>query len=354
MKWSERIVITGVVLAGFFLATPFAFASSVNSQLLSDTLFTVNNYPDAYGALVQSVGNVASSTPFSGIYLKFGDTGFAATPVIRLYEYSDEATFRENPYAGGINVGGCNGATLVTDQQGFVLCSVATTTLQGYPYFYGVYVSNDTSGDFTKIWGTTVWTGNTLFGGYASGGAVATTTNSIYYQLIYGAPVQYYTPDPTYSGFATTTVAELCDSNFPAGGSWTDSVGVALTNGLCRVGSFLLVPSQNSLTQFGALRSQLVTKVPFSYIYEVADIVGGVSTTSNTFPSLTLDLEVFATSSVVGTWPSSVDVLSTSTIGTYLTDSVREPLRALIGYALWLAFAAHVFFTVKRKTFANV
>jgi len=146
---------------------------------------------------------------------------------------------------------------------------------------------------------------------------------------------------PPDSSISTTSLATFCDSNVPYDNSnIVQATITAIPNGLCRVGSFLIVPSSSSLSQFSTLSDTLRGKIPFSYFYDVSDLYNG-STASSTqnMQSFTMSLGLidFASSTSMGAMlPASVNFLSSTTISTFLPAGMHDLLYNMMIYAIWI------------------
>lgn len=143
-------------------------------------------------------------------------------------------------------------------------------------------------------------------------------------------------------GVATTSAESFCQTNFP----YDDSSIIQATityfpNGLCRIGAFLFIPSPYSVGQFSLLASTTQQKIPFSYVYGVQEIFDDLTaSTSNNLSAVVLSFPNIATGTPFsGIVPSSIEVLSTSTISTYMSETVRQSLLNLQRIALWAGLA---------------
>lgn len=157
---------------------------------------------------------------------------------------------------------------------------------------------------------------------------------------ITSVPVSAGIPGFTDVGISTTSQQVWCNQNFATTSGFLDSLGQSIALGACNVGVFLFVPSTGALANFASLASTTQTKIPFSYVYEVRDIFSGLSasTTSN-LSTLTINFPSIGSSTPLGSLvPSTVVVLSTSTIGTYLSEPIRAFFLSLQRIALWAAF----------------
>jgi len=143
--------------------------------------------------------------------------------------------------------------------------------------------------------------------------------------------------------FATSSVYIYCSQNVGATSTsfWSElssSFGFAL----CSTAVNLFIPNSTSLYRFFSLASTTKEKIPFSYYYGIKNaFLAEVSTTTNDdFTSLSfVGIADFASSSPLSFVPSVVTVLSTTTVGVYLTSGIRTLLRTMATFALWIVFA---------------
>jgi len=145
----------------------------------------------------------------------------------------------------------------------------------------------------------------------------------------------------------TSTVAELCSRNVGTSTSFLDSAGASFSNGLCNVGVFLFVPSQEVLDGFGNLASSTQSKIPFSYYYDFRNILSGSAATSTSnFSVLAVDLRatgVGSTSPWATVLPSSFNYLSSTTITAYVSPTLYDLLFLLMRSAIWIAVLFHIY-----------
>lgn len=344
-----------LALVAFLLFPWLVSASTVLIQPLNNTQFAVTDINTNYGLLYQSIGIVASGTIMNGVQVQFSQvnqTWFPPNISINLVEYENESVW---DLQGGVNgVGNIvagnffNGTQ--TDGSGFATSSFSYT-FKGFPYFYAlmIFPSTGSSYNLQSILGTGGLLGSKIYFKNVGGNTTGTTTNSsIYYQIYTGSnATQFFTPDPTFQGFATSSVATLCDNSFATSTGFLDSLGSSFANGICRVGVFLFVPSASSLTAFNQSYTLVQSKVPFSYVVGVQGIYSNLtaSTTEN-LSSVVISFPQFASTSPLGSIvPSTIVGLSTTTISTYLSDTLRQSLLALQRVALWLGF---VFFVYRK------
>jgi len=149
-------------------------------------------------------------------------------------------------------------------------------------------------------------------------------------------------------GIATSTAEAFCEQNFPFDDSDIVQATISfLPNGICRVGAFLFVPSGASTAQFGLLASTTQAKIPFSYVYGLVGVFSGLtaSSTSN-LSSVVIAFPAIGSSTALGAIvPTTIVGLSTSTISTYLPESVRQGFLGLQRVFLWAGF---IYFIYRR------
>jgi hypothetical protein len=343
----------------FLTFVPFASAATVKSQLLNNTQFAAAAYPTDYAGFIQALGNFATGTTVGGIQLMYlaGNTAITNTMSVSLMECPDEATFNNLPVSCPIVHG--DGITGSTDASGFIGNNTLSWTLQGFPYFYAFKVqpTSGTNNGLLAVLGTSAIPGSRLYyGAVGGGGSIGTSTNSsVYYQLFTGSTAtQYFTPSPTFAGYATTTTAVLCDSVATTSTSWIDATGASISNGLCRVGAFLFVPNQNTLDQWNSLASTTASKIPFSYFYDVQGYFSGSSASSTAnFQNFSLNLSStgVGSTSALAILPQvgNLDLLSTTTITQYMPPGLYDTLFLLMRSAIWIAVMFHFYHRIRPK-----
>jgi len=148
-------------------------------------------------------------------------------------------------------------------------------------------------------------------------------------------------PGFTDVGISTTSQQVWCNQNFSTSTGFLDSVGQSIALGLCNVTVFLFVPSSNAFSQFQTLSSTTQSKVPFSYVFDAYDIFLGLTASSTgNIAAMSLSFPDISSSTPFGSFiPTSVVGLSTSTISTYLPESVRLGMLGLQRVALWSGLA---------------
>jgi len=113
--------------------------------------------------------------------------------------------------------------------------------------------------------------------------------------------------------------------------------------------SYLFIPSPIVLSQFSNLSSQLSTKIPFSYVYEIENTFNSITlNATSSMPLISIPLSTVSSSTVTGVI-SDLE-LSTTTISTYLSDSNRSLLQALMTAGIWLS-VGFLFFKEAQRIF---
>lgn len=334
----------GVLIWGAF-SIPYAHAGTIQSQLLNDVRYDLD-YPGSYGYFLQPLGYLSGN--FSGVQLwvSFINTVFDSQVVLR--EYPSEAEFIENGNWGTNTQVSMSSGDPLTDPSGFAVYDMSNYTLDPTKFYVIEFSVVTDPGPASKY---ILGTGSGFFGlpllhGYPD--QATSTEQSMYFQVFDSAgPTQYFTPDPTYSGLATSSVATMCDNSFATTSGFLDSVGASISNGLCRVGAFLFVPSGSVLSQYASFPDTLGNKVPFSYYYdlETAFSSSSASSTGN-FTAMSVDLRgtgVGSTSSWGNVLPSSFSYLSSTTIMTYVSPTMYALLFFMMRSAIWIAVLFHVY-----------
>jgi len=141
--------------------------------------------------------------------------------------------------------------------------------------------------------------------------------------------------------FSTRTVNSYCDTALPLDTSTIVQATITFfPNGMCKVAVFLFIPSSDSLNNFSLLSSNLQGKIPFSYVYGLQSIFSGLTASSTAnLTSLSIAFpDIGSTTPLGAILPASLTVLSTSTIGTYLPESVRLNVLSFQRIFLWMGF----------------
>jgi len=115
--------------------------------------------------------------------------------------------------------------------------------------------------------------------------------------------------------------------------------------------TYLLIPSPNMFAAYGGLTTTLEGKIPFSYVYSIADTWNNLtaSSTANS-PTMTMnlhDLGIGSTTSMGNILPNFT-FFSASTTEQYFPSGTFDLLKALASIALILGLFADIFFGVKN------
>lgn len=120
---------------------------------------------------------------------------------------------------------------------------------------------------------------------------------------------------------------------------WCES---AFTNdfaqGLCSVAGFLFIPSEDAWQSFGNVASVSQSRIPFSYFYDIRDVMVNVGSASVNFPSVSYDLTLNAST-------SHINLFSLEKVSQYAPVDL---FRTFISYGLWVMFMLYVWHTVRR------
>jgi len=223
--------------------------------------------------------------------------------------------------------------------------SLLTVYQPGVTYYVWVEFALDDADSFIQIASNL---SSNFFYGYLTAGGLHSGTD---------IPILPGLPGYTDVGISTTSQQVYCNSNFSTSTGLLDSLGKSISTGICNVGVFLFVPSQNALSSFATLSSTTQTKIPFSYYYNVKSILQTASSTSGNFTSIHLNLGgatgVASTTPFAGILNQDFQLLSTSTISTYISPSTYNLLMDLARYAIWIAVMFHVYRRIVPKH-ANV
>jgi len=147
-----------------------------------------------------------------------------------------------------------------------------------------------------------------------------------------------YSPIAVAPNFASTSIAVACNQT---GAGFFGSVAADFANGICTAGVFLFVPSTNTLTQWSDVVTTAQTKIPFSYISGLQAIFSGLTASSTAnLAGATLAFPQVGSSTPIGSLvPANITLLSTSTIGAYMPETVRQGFLGLQRVALWVGLA---------------
>jgi len=138
------------------------------------------------------------------------------------------------------------------------------------------------------------------------------------------------------SGVSLSGATAFCSSVFE------DST-FGIMSGLCRVLTYLFIPSQDSLNNFSSAKDILKTKIPYSYFYDIQTLTGSISSSSGTFPSITVPFNLG-----LGQSHASISLFSLSAVQYYLPAGSMTIFRTLMAYSLWFTFMLFVWRTIRH------
>jgi len=153
-------------------------------------------------------------------------------------------------------------------------------------------------------------------------------------------------------GLATTSLRSFCDTNLPYDDS--DIIQATITyvpNALCRLTTYLVLPTTDSINQFADLRADTMERFPFSYVNSVYGTWTALtaSSTANS-PSFTYSLHdlTLGSTTPIGNILPNIEVFSSTTVQEYFPASTFAVMKALAGIAILLTLIADIFFTTKK------
>jgi len=150
-------------------------------------------------------------------------------------------------------------------------------------------------------------------------------------------------PTTTDSGLLFSGAFSYCNDVFAS----TTGIGATIANGMCIALGYLFIPTPASVSQFGNFTSTLQSTQPFSYYYDVSDIINGQSASSTAnFTALSVDLRatgVGSTSPWGQVLPQSFAYLSSTTIMTYINPTLYDLLFLLMRFAIWITVLFHFY-----------
>jgi len=308
---------------GFLASFSFAYAETIYfSDFQTDKIYWAGTQP-VFGNFAVSEAHTIDTGAVSVLFYNGSSTPitFSASPQMGVATIVPTS----NVHAS-ILLTTCNGQTIPA--YSLLVCTGTvggqngnTQWLPGFTYY--IYGDDDQTTDvgLQLISDST----RTLFSGFITDG---------------GGIEPGWVPGISQIGVATSSVATFCNTNFAtSSGGFLASVGQDISLGLCKVTSFLFVPNQNTLNQWQTLASTTVTKIPFSYVYEVyADFRTLSATTTENLPTYTADLTSLTLGSTTsfGNVLPNLSILSQSTISTYLPAGIHDALFLLARSAIWL------------------
>lgn len=116
--------------------------------------------------------------------------------------------------------------------------------------------------------------------------------------------------------------------------------------GLCKVATYLFVPTDTSMTYFNRVRTTFESKLPFSYFYDIQDaITTSLENEEGTVPTLTINLE--DTDLPLG-GSEGIELFSSDTVQEFAGETNVELFRDLMTWALWLIFMFAAYRIIKN------
>jgi len=106
----------------------------------------------------------------------------------------------------------------------------------------------------------------------------------------------------------------------------------------------------SSTVAFWNIAGLFVTRVPFGYLWDIADIYSNASSSATEFAGLSIGFGAVdpATSTALGAiLPTTVSVFSTSTVTSYLSPTILGLFNALASAALYVTLMVGIFYRVK-------
>lgn len=147
----------------------------------------------------------------------------------------------------------------------------------------------------------------------------------------------------TNEGLSTSTVQVYCDNGFATSSGFYDTISKGIATGFCNVGVFLFIPSVSAVAQWQTLASTTESKIPFSYFFDIYGIFTGLTASTSgsggNFQAVSIDfssVDPTASTSMGRILPTHFEALSTTTIRTYIPDSVYNTMFLLMRSAIWV------------------
>jgi len=302
-------------------------------------------------AVLGSVGAIGSSTSAYARF-NFDYTSQPGTAQVSLSGYSDPT------YSTSVQSCTFTGSTMTADYDGVLQLPYASGDCNFRPDVYytlyvGIFATNITS------------TGSYLYGSPTSNGfriqnwcqySSFPPCDNIGFKAYVALQAGSWSlvPTSTDSGILLSGAQDYCNDAFAS----STGLGSTIANGLCVALGFLFIPSQASLAQYADYPDLMAQVIPFSYYYDVQDIIDGQSaSTTENFSALSLDLRgtgVGSTTPWANVLPSSFAYLSSTTIMTYVSPTLYDLLFFLMRSAIWIAVMFHIYRRIVPKHAATV
>lgn len=293
---------------------------------------------------------VALTISNMSVWLADSTGGLGTSVSLRLTCFADDTTSSQTGCTSGAAFSSNTLTAYNTFGQEYFFTWSSPVAIQANKY-YLLEIVGVTASDKPVVYGaaTLQWANQCNFAGLGSqcSGTPYFTTNAA----------------PDWSGVNATTTA--LTALYQAGasstltliqGRCTGTGGGIFGEAICAAFAYLFVPDPTILNGYASLASTTIpSKFPFSYVAGVAAAFNSLSA-SSTDNMITVSLP-FHSLGVGSTSPlglanivsADVNAFSSSTIETYISAGTWATFQSLIALAIWLAFAADVFFTVRNQ-----
>jgi len=226
--------------------------------------------------------------------------------------------------------------------------SSATTTIvldptHNYAIAFAPVGSNGAGGHQYSTGGTSAdsYSGGACYTYPSSGAGTACTSIDDLYFIIYD----------TNGNVATSTIVATPLTPFnpfvwtPLGSSTlTDTFSNALTDIADINDSNATSSATAGLQSFYNVPSYFANRVPFGYIYDIYNIWNNVSTSTSEFGSISIDFDSLDLPTSTRTWlPGEILFFSTSTVTSYVDDTLLDLLNALASAGIAITFSLSLF-----------
>lgn len=344
MNKSRLAVLPILLLAGFFITTPTQAATIY--QQLTDSSGNIEFTGTVFiGSFISPTNGLINTTATTSVLAVLKNT--SGSNIVINGDSSPQFLITGDP----------NPAIDQLAAISFFECGPPTTIAPGASVFCG--------GNVQQLTGTTNWTQGTEYFVFGNGNGVtsgsnpkiiANLSNDFYYGYITdgdGAsiPIAPGLPGFTDVGIATSSQQLYCYQNHATTTGLLDNVGQSISLGLCNTSVFLFIPSQTAVSQWQTLSSTTRNKIPFSYYYDFKGLVDGSSASSSqNLPSFSWNLYALgigSTSPLGNILPGQTDLLSSTTISTYLSPSVHTAWMVLISAAIWFLVLLHIYHRIR-------
>ncbi len=332
---NKKLAVLGVALIGFFLATPFAYASTIYQQF-TDSSGDVHLHISAGTGGACTSGYVGSFiTPSTTSDLTNGTLQF----VLRNSSFLDDVVFHLS-----------TSSTDISDPA-FTLSHIATSTDNSAFLLATSSVDNNNK----------ILLANTQYNIKFCASLNNLTAQDVFLTanlaaLFFYGYITADSPDPSLpilpglpgfsnTGISTTSQQVYCNANSTSSGL-LDSLGQSISLGICNVGVFLFVPPSSVISNWNNTLASLVTHSPFNWIGTFRTDFQALSASSTeNFVSLSLAFGTTTNSIGLG---GNLMVISTSTLSKYYPDPIRQTGKGLIGVTFILLGVSFMYRDIQR------